>query len=125
MDSFKRTPFESSDDLVLFKRALSREAEPVDPKRGAEPFSPGPYIKAFYTSKPKRFPQTDTEKAVFASILAAPLPLEYVSNFLVYSRVFNRLDSRTKKALYSLVRGGGVKILRTYHPDTYWLLAND
>jgi len=124
MDIFKRTPFEISDDLLIFKKALTRDADEVSIAHGAEPYSPGLDIKTFYKCKPKRHPESDTEKAVFQALLDAPLPMEYISNFLIYSKSLRRSTAREKKALWSLVRGGGVKALRTYVPNNYWLLAN-
>lgn len=123
-DIFKRTPFESSDDMVEFKRALSREIDDVPFERGAERFAPGPDIARFYKTKPKRRPETETEKLVFAAILEGPLSMGYWSNFLIYGTPLRRVDIKTKKAFWSLVRGGALKAVRSYRPDNYWILAN-
>lgn len=124
-DIFQRNTFEISDDREQFQRALQRDVEDVSIAHGADPVSPGEFIRAFYKTKPKNKPSTETEACIFNDLLNAPIKLEYISNFLIYSKMVHRLpDVRARKALWSLVRGGAVKAVRTYRPNDYWLLAN-
>lgn len=123
-DIFQRSTFEISDDLEMFKRALHRDIEDVPVSDGASPVAPGEFARAFYKTKPKTKPSTETEAHIFNAILNAPVKLEYLSNFLLYSKMVHRLDLRARKALWSLVRGGALKIVRTYRPNDYWILAN-
>lgn len=124
-DIFQRNTFEISDDRDQFQRAMNRDVEDVSIAHGADPVSPGEFIRSFYKTKPKSKPSTETEARIFNDLLNAPVKLEYISNFLIYSKMVHRLpDVRARKALWSLVRGGAVKAVRTYRPNDYWLLAN-
>ena len=113
------------DDGPGFARAMaSGEMEDVTQQKIDElRYAPGPYAKAFQKASAKLLPD-EKDGPILATLEAAPLPIGYVSNALVYSDAIHRLPAMTKSRLYRLVKGGHVRVVKTWRPTpTYWLAA--
>lgn len=122
MDVFGRTEATALGDAAAFERdlALPRVEDETAYQIRQAGIGPGEPTKQFLKAAPKRVPDTDSTREVFEA-LAHPVKLGYVSRAVVFSPALNRLRAKHRVALYNLVKGGALVVLRVGPPDDLWL----
>jgi len=111
------------DDGPEFAKAIDWGVEDATERAISDvKLSPGTRAQIFAKASPKETPD-ETDAPILSALQAAPLPLGYISNALLYSKI-DQLPVRTKARLYRLVKGGHVRVVKTWQPaPQYWLMA--
>ena len=122
-DVFNRTQAEQVEYEKEFYRVTADGMYDVAVDQVAETRAPGEDAKRFRETKPKKTPTTDTEKAIYEALVAAPMSMGYISNVLLYASFLRSWSVREKKALWALIKGGVIKVVQS-RPSNYWLVVN-
>jgi hypothetical protein len=118
-ESLNRTEAALFVDQETFDQAARKE-DVTDRAIADARFAPGDLPKAFRAAKPKSSPTTDTERE-WVRRLESPLELGLWSNAIFYAPPLRYAGRREHAALFSLIKGGVVRVIEAGPPDSYWL----